>query len=154
MKINLKNMLLFCILAICIFPSFHDTAYSWDLDEEIETANIFLEKTYDRKGYFTKTCDFGDVIKRYIMDGHKAFYEYPIILYGSPEAATDSYFEGKASSSPAGKYSNLNKEYRTLGFTCEGCPFPNPFFPNDYYGNKINNDDSVLVEKPVGKINI
>ena len=154
MKRILMILLSICIMGTGVFVSPIIPAYGWDLDEEIERANIFLEKTYGRKNYFTETNGFGNVIKGYIMDGHKAFYEYPIILYGSPEAATDSYFEGKASSSPAGKYSNLNKEYRTLGFTCEGCPFPNPFFPNDYYGNKINNDDSVLVEKPVGKINI
>ena len=147
MKRILTVLLLICTVGMCIFPSHLVPAYGWDLDEEIERANVFLEKTYGRKDYFTKPCDFGDIIKGYIVDGHKAFHGYPLILFGSPKAATDSYFAEKASSSPAGKYSKLNDEYRTLGFTYQGCPFPNPFFPNDYYGNKVNNDDSVLVEK-------
>ena len=76
------------------------------------------------------------------------------MLYGTAKEATDSYFEGKASSSPAGKYSNKNGEYRALGFTFEGCPFPNPWFPPDYEGDLTNNNDSILVPKVPIELNV
>jgi hypothetical protein len=72
------------------------------------------------------------------------------MLYGTAKEATDSYFEGKGSSSPAGKYSNKNKEYRALGFSREGCPFPNPWFPPDYRGDFTNDNDSILVPAYIG----
>ncbi|HEX9061450.1 MAG TPA: hypothetical protein VF941_14815, partial [Clostridia bacterium] len=107
-----------------------------------------------------KKCDYGNLVNKYVIDGHDAFYGYPLFIYGADgdiiraaEKATDSYFEEKGSSSPAGKYSNSNKEYRTLGFTREGLPFPNPWFPPDYCVHGENNNDHELIDKIPVKLN-
>jgi hypothetical protein len=132
------------IIGIC-FSTFPNYIYGWNFNEEIERANNFLEDTYGYTDYYMTTSPYGNVARKYVTDGHGAFYKYPVMLYGTAKEATDSYFEGKGSSSPAGKYSNKNKEYRALGFTREGCPFPNPWFPPDYKGDFTNDNDSISV---------
>lgn len=144
----LKRIFVFVLLVgICFSALPQYATYGWDFIEEIEKANNFLKDKYGYNDYYKLTCSYGNIANQYVTNGHGAFYNYPLMLYGTAQEATDSYFEGKGSSSPAGKYSNKNKEYRALGFTREGCPFPNPWFPPDYSGNFTNNNDSILVPK-------
>ena len=144
----LKRIFVFVLLVgICFSALPQYATYGWDFIEEIEKANNFLKDKYGYNDYYKLTCSYGNIANQYVTNGHGAFYNYPLMLYGTAQEATDSYFEGKGSSSPAGKYSNKNKEYRALGFTREGCPFPNPWFPPDYSGNFTNNNDSILVQK-------
>ena len=138
---------MFILIAGICFSAYPNYTYGWDFNEEIERANIFLKEKYGYSDYYITNSPYGNIVKKYITDGHGAFHKYPLMLYGTAQDATNSYFEGKGSSSPAGKYSNKNKEYRALGFTLEGCPFPNPWFPPDYRGNFTNNDDSILIPK-------
>ncbi len=152
------------LVTLCIMSSFFITsvipAYGWDINDEITKANNYLKNVFGYNGYYieyTKIKTTDNQIKRYeintkyVTDGLAVFHNKPLFLYGEPKESTEEYFEGKGSSSPAGKYSALNDEWRTLGFTMEACPFPNPWFPNDFYvvnGREvINNNDKFKVEK-------
>jgi len=133
-------------------------AYGWDQNDEITSANNYIESIFGYPGYYVdnskiKTTDNKENLyglnKQLLINGQPAFHNKPLFLYGTPEESTNEYFSGKRSGSPAGKYSDLNKEWRTLGFTMEGCPYPNPWFPNDYYvvnGKEVTNSNDSFKE--------
>lgn len=108
MKRFIGILILLCALVIHVLPFSVVSASKWNFEEEMGKADTFLKNAYGYEDYYSQPCKYGSIIKEYITDGHGAFYGYPLILFGSPKASTDSYFKEKASSSPAGSYSKLN----------------------------------------------
>ncbi|MFZ5988089.1 MAG: Athe_2463 domain-containing protein [Bacillota bacterium] len=147
MKYLAKLLIIIYIITVCVFNPPTSTVYGRDFDDEITKANNFIEKTFGYVEYYKPTSDYGYIIQKYVTEGHGAFHRYPLMIYGTAQEATKSYFKIKGTSSPMGEYSERNEEYRSLGFTREGCPFPNPWFPPDFCRHGTNDDDHEVVPK-------